>query len=68
MLIDDGGNLLLLCSKCKTIWQGNLTPVESSTSAKKPTQRMMMDSLLAKPSMMKDFGIDMKSIDALKLK
>ena len=68
MLIDDTGTLLVICSRCKKIWQGKLTLVESPTSAKKPTKRMIIDALMAKPSIMKDVGIDIKSISALKLR
>ena len=68
MLIDDTGTLLVICSRCKKIWQGKLTLVESPTSAKKPTKRMIIDALMEKPSIMKDVGIDMKSIAALKLR
>jgi hypothetical protein len=68
MLIDNAGNLLVICSKCKTIWQGSLTLAESPTPAKKPSKRMMIDALMAKPSILKDVGIDMKSIAALKLR
>ncbi len=68
ILIDDGGTLLLICSKCKKIWQGKTILAESATSAKKPTKRMMIDALMAKPSILKDVGIDMKSIAALKIR
>jgi hypothetical protein len=68
ILIDDGGVLLVICSGCKKIWQGKLTLAESPTSVKKPTKQMMIDALMAKPSLLKDVGIDMKSIAALKLR
>ena len=66
MLIDDAGGLLIICSKCKKIWQGKLTLAESSTSAMKATKRMMEVALTASPSILKSLGMDMKSVGALK--
>jgi hypothetical protein len=66
MLIDNTGSLLVICSKCKKIWQGNLTLAESPTSAGKAIRQTMKAALMAKPSLLKDVGINMKSIAALK--
>lgn len=66
MLIDDGGSLIIVCSKCKKIWHDKLTMAESPASAKKVTIRMMESMLTKKPFLLKQIGIDAQSIAILK--
>lgn len=66
MLIDDAGNLLVLCSKCKKVWTGRLAFAESPTSAKQ-AKTMVNAALRKSPSLLRGFGIDAKLISALKL-
>ena len=66
MVIDTAGNLLVICSKCKRIWQGDLTLAESPTAAKNLSKRPMLDTLREKPDFLKDVGIDMKYLAGLK--
>lgn len=66
MLIDNTGGLLVICSKCKKIWQGKLKLAESPTSAGEAIRQTMKSALMAKPSLLKNIGIDMKSIAPFK--
>jgi len=66
MLIDDTGTLLIVCSKCKKIWTGKLTLVESPISAKRVTY-MFKTALEINPSLLKNMGIeDVESFTTLK--
>jgi len=66
MLIDDSGTLLVICEKCHNVWKGELALVESPTAAKKLTKRPMSDTLMEKPALLKNLGIDKKYIAGLK--
>ena len=35
VIVDDNGNLLASCSKCRKVWTGSLTPVESPLATKR---------------------------------
>ena len=65
MLINDAGDLLLICSECKKVWTIKSTLVESPASVKK-FEYMFKTAMSINPSLMKDMGIDAKLITNLK--
>lgn len=67
MLIEDGGGLLVACSKCKKVWTGTLTLARSPGSTKEVTRRITT-ALGTNPLVLEEFGIDEKTISALQLK
>lgn len=57
MLIDDDGNRLVVCSKCKTLWTGKLSLTETPASANR-ARNMMAAGLKVRPSLLRTVGID----------
>lgn len=58
MLVDDNGVLLVICSKCKRIWQSVLAPAESPAASDGGLSALQR-ARDRYPSMLKEFGIDM---------
>ncbi len=65
MLVGDSGDLVVVCSKCKKVWTGKLTLVETPISARKVTT-MFSTALKMNPTLLKDMGMDAESIAGLK--
>jgi hypothetical protein len=57
MLVDDGGNMLLVCSGCKKVWTGKLALAQSDESSEsvEAAFRVAMES---RPAVFRDLGID----------
>jgi hypothetical protein len=67
MLIDDDGDLLVVCSKCKKIWTGKLTLSDNTASANK-AKKMMSAAFITRPSILMDIGIDKKVMATFDIK
>jgi len=57
MLIDNAGELLVICSECKMTWTGKIASADSSAS-KKRIAGMINAARRANPSVLKNLDID----------
>jgi hypothetical protein len=55
MIVDDNGNLLASCSKCRKVWTGSLTPVESPLTTKR-MELLIRATAMKNPAVLEDIG------------
>jgi len=65
-LINNEGDILVICSECKKLWAGNLTPKPWPVTAEsQQADHRVKESLHANPGVIENTGIDMEYIDSI---
>jgi len=69
MLVDKGGNLICVCSKCKRMWTGHLTPsgTSSQTAKMKKDSRTIKSFYGINPSLFRSLRLDAGTLKRLKI-
>lgn len=65
-LINNAGDVLIICSSCRHLWTGKLTPKPWPVTAEgKQAAQRVKEALQANPSVMENTGADMEYIDSI---